>query len=202
MQQIRVTWALATYAHGSVKGCCTKFPVNASDHGRGKPKSLPSMSCNILCNHLDYRVPSFLPRDLPLQKQQESRRSRSYIMCSYNCVMGDQRVGAAALLIFFINFVSPPHVGRGDVGVRGGVPCRRHGDGQYVSAGYCGRRFLRASSNKGTGWKTVPSYQSQPPTFASSMKFAGLPTDSDKFATGTFYRRNLTDRAVFADTVE
>ena len=142
------------------------------------------------------------PRDIPLQKQQESRRSRSYIMCGYNCVMGDQRVGAAALLIFFINFVSPPHVGRGDVGVRGGVPCRRHGDGQYVSAGYCGRRFLRASSNKGTGWKTVPSYQSQPPTFASPMKFAGLPTDSDKFATGTFYRRNLTDRAVFADTVE
>ena len=152
----------ATYAHGSVKGCCTKFPVNATDHGRGKPKSLPS-TCNILCNHLDYRVPSFLPRDLPLQKQHGSRGS--YIMCSYDCVMGDQRrqSGRPFNILHKFRFSSR---GPSRCGSRRGGPAPRAGsrgrtDGQYVSAGYCGRRFLRDSSNKGTGWKSSTYHERQ-----------------------------------------
>ena len=77
-------------------------------------------------------------------------------MCSYNCVIDDQQTAAAAaLLIFLVNFVSPPYATWDEPVWEEG---RTDGtdDGQYVPAGYQERergwRFLRVfSNNKGTG---------------------------------------------------
>ena len=70
-------------------------------------------------------------------------------MRSYNCVIDDQRrrYSVVALLIFLVNFVSPPYATWDESVWEDG----RTDDGQYVPAGYEGReggwRFLRVSSN-------------------------------------------------------
>ena len=79
-------------------------------------------------------------------------------------------------------------------GVGGRVPCGAGGTGtgntcqrDIAGGDFCESLQTKVQDGKAVPW---PSDQSQPSTFASPMKCAGLPTDSDRFSTGTFYRRD------------